>query len=267
MARRAVWLARVCAVLLALAVGAEAFCDIPGAPLEAVLALHVAALYILASAAFLALPLSRRSDLGFALIVLCAGLEVARAALGHPLRIFTLSGDLVGVLAVMAPGQLEALRHAVREPSSSKGRADRRSPRQALPLAVLLTLGVAYATLCPQDMRPQLGDPQLERFGAYFVVAAAFGCAYPRRPVVVALAMLGLAVGLEAAQALAPGRDPGVTDAVAKALGGVVGVCAAQLVASLAFRPARRRGPTVSIELNGSRLNAWAPERTETQRT
>jgi len=83
--------------------------------------------------------------------------------------------------------------------------------------------GIVLATLGPQRLRPHLGDAQLERFGAYFLTASAFVLAYPRRPLVIAVASATIAVVLELGQFFAPGRDPGFPDAIAKALGGIAG--------------------------------------------
>ncbi len=83
--------------------------------------------------------------------------------------------------------------------------------------------GIVLATLGPQSLRPHLGDAQLERFAAYFLTASAFVLAYPRRPLVIALASATIAVVLEFGQFFAPGRDPGIADAIAKAFGGIAG--------------------------------------------
>ena len=45
-------------------------------------------------------------------------------------------------------------------------------------LAWLLAAGAVLATLGPLDWRPSFGHPDLERFGAYAVLAVVFGLAY-----------------------------------------------------------------------------------------
>ena len=65
-----------------------------------------------------------------------------------------------------------------------------------------------------------------------------FVIAYPRRAVTIALAAIVVAAGLEWAQVLVPGRDAGVLDGNAKALGGVAGAAAAGAGLSL-WRRAR----------------------------
>jgi VanZ family protein len=85
---------------------------------------------------------------------------------------------------------------------------------------------IVFATLGPQGLRPHLASAPVERFGAYFLTAATFVLAYPRRPMLVGATALGLAVALELGQFLAPGRDPGMLDVIEKALGGVCGAAA-----------------------------------------
>jgi VanZ family protein len=93
-----------------------------------------------------------------------------------------------------------------------------------------LALYLMFVTLGPQSVRPHVGPADAERFAAFFVTAAAFVVAYPRRPVLVAVGSVVFAIALELAQFLAPGRDPGVRDAIAKSVGGVCGTAIAFLV-------------------------------------
>ena len=113
--------------------------------------------------------------------------------------------------------------------------------RIALFASWALALGIVFATLGPQGLRPHVGDPQLERFCAYVVTAAAFVVAYPRRWLVVMVGMVATAVLLELGQRFVPGRDPGVADAIAKALGGVFGAVGAHR-AIVSWRDWRRSG-------------------------
>jgi VanZ family protein len=69
-----------------------------------------------------------------------------------------------------------------------------------------------------------LASANLERFGAYLVLGGLFGLAAPRRLLATLGATTVLAFALEAAQGLAPGRDPALADALVKALGGAAGV-------------------------------------------
>jgi VanZ family protein len=89
---------------------------------------------------------------------------------------------------------------------------------------------IAYATLSPIDARPVLAGPQLEHFVAFALVGLAFAVAYPNRVVFVVVIVVGAAVGLEALQLLTPDRHGRVIDALVKALGGIFGISAGQLV-------------------------------------
>ncbi len=95
--------------------------------------------------------------------------------------------------------------------------------------AWLLAAFVLFATWCPQPLRPHLADPGIERFGAFFLTAAMFVVGYPRRALLIAFGALAFAVVLELGQFVAPGRDPGVPDVVAKILGGLTGALASYL--------------------------------------
>jgi VanZ family protein len=114
--------------------------------------------------------------------------------------------------------------------------------RVALLLAWTLAAGLIVVTWGPLEVRPSIGHPEIERFGAYFLTAAVFVAAYPRRALVIALASVFFAFMLEFGQFFAPGRDPRFTDAVVKALGGLCGVAAAHfgLRAPRLWRPERR---------------------------
>jgi hypothetical protein len=103
---------------------------------------------------------------------------------------------------------------------------------------------IAYATLSPIDARPVLAGPQLEHFAAFALVGLAFAVAYPNRVVFVVIIVVGAAVGFEALQLLTPDRHGRVIDALVKALGGIFGISAGQLVLFL-LRPksARSNGP------------------------
>jgi VanZ family protein len=105
-----------------------------------------------------------------------------------------------------------------------------------LALAWALCLFIAFATLGPQNTRPHLSSAALERFGAYFLTAALFAAAYPKRPWMIAAGAVVLAVVLELGQFVAVGRDPGVRDVIEKALGGVCGVMAAVATGRLQWR-------------------------------
>jgi hypothetical protein len=55
--------------------------------------------------------------------------------------------------------------------------------------------GIAYVTLSPIGLRPQIADPNLERFGAFAVLGLLLGMAYPGRQGLFAALIVGDAVG------------------------------------------------------------------------
>ena len=83
---------------------------------------------------------------------------------------------------------------------------------------------IAFVTLSPVHYRPQLGHPNLERLAAYLFIGATFSFGYPRARQVAAIAVVAGAFLLETGQLFVPGRDAHVSDALVKALGGLVGV-------------------------------------------
>src|ERR1700723_1807519 len=95
--------------------------------------------------------------------------------------------------------------------------------RVAVLLAWSLAIGLILVTWGPQALRPRIAHPTIERFGAYFLTAAIFVAAYPKRALTIALATVAFAVALEFGQFIAPGRDPRISDAVVKSLGGLCG--------------------------------------------
>jgi VanZ family protein len=96
--------------------------------------------------------------------------------------------------------------------------------RFAAVMAWLLLAAIALATLSPINFRPQTGHVFLERFLAFVALGGAFTVGYPRRIRFAACITLLAAIGLEAAQLLAPGRHARVIDAGEKLLGGMVGL-------------------------------------------
>lgn len=94
---------------------------------------------------------------------------------------------------------------------------------------------VAFVTLGPLGDRPHLTqDPQAERSFAYFTLGYAFALAYPRSRVAVAVGVMVGAFGLEATQLLTVDRHAHVRDAVAKSLGGLLGVAAVAIAQAFA---------------------------------
>jgi hypothetical protein len=90
--------------------------------------------------------------------------------------------------------------------------------------AWVLAAVVVFLTLGPVSDRPQLGHPQFERFAAFCVLGLCWAAAYANQPARVLAGLTLAAIVLEAAQALIPGRDPGLPDALAKVVGAAAGV-------------------------------------------
>jgi len=90
---------------------------------------------------------------------------------------------------------------------------------------------VVFATLSPIGDRPHLlhFGPQIERFGAYLVAAAALATAYPARKGVILLCIVVGAAGLELAQHFEASRHARALDALVKIAGGLTGLGAAAL--------------------------------------
>jgi VanZ family protein len=95
--------------------------------------------------------------------------------------------------------------------------------------AWLLLAAIAFVTLSPIELRPDTGHVISERVFAFIALGATFGAGYPRRLPFGAAVTLAAAIGLEAAQFLAPGRHPRLVDAGEKLAGGLVGVAIAFL--------------------------------------
>jgi hypothetical protein len=221
-ARRFMLLARVLLVPAVLIAGAALLSGAAAPQIEGCAA-RFAGGYAVALLAFAAFPLSRRNDLVLGLIVAAALAEVARGVLGHDFDLFRVMADAGGVLAAHIPTHIEALRKTMRETPSAPLVRRRRKGGELGWMAWLLIGGIVFATLGPQHLRPHLGDPQMERFGAFFLAAAVSVLAYPRRPITIAVLAVLVAIGLELGQLFVPGRDAAAPDAIAKALGGVCG--------------------------------------------
>jgi hypothetical protein len=89
---------------------------------------------------------------------------------------------------------------------------------------------IAFATLSPLALRPEIADPNLERFGAYALAGSLMALAYPRHLIRVALFVVGAAIVLEVLQLVTPDRHGQLANAVVKAVGGLAGVAAACIV-------------------------------------
>ena len=90
---------------------------------------------------------------------------------------------------------------------------------------------VIVATLSPIGARPHIAHlgPQIERFAAYLIAAAALAVAYPTRKGVILLCIVAGAGGLELAQHFEASRHARALDALVKIMGGLSGLAMAAL--------------------------------------
>ncbi|BAQ15500.1 hypothetical protein GL4_0029 [Methyloceanibacter caenitepidi] len=107
-------------------------------------------------------------------------------------------------------------------------------------LLALFGAAIIYAALGPADWQVRLGLHWLvEHFLGFFVLTLLACIAYPR-PLRLAVVLLPVAVGLEAAQALTPDRTPNIATALVAA----AAVASAALLADAFFRLRNRRDDT-----------------------
>ena len=109
--------------------------------------------------------------------------------------------------------------------------------------AWLLTLAIVTLSLVPAPARPTtIAGSGLEHFLIFLAVGVAFGFGHPRKPGLVALALLIFAACLEIAQASVPGRHARLSDFVVDGMASVLGVGLSSLYRNLSrqlFRNAR----------------------------
>ena len=116
--------------------------------------------------------------------------------------------------------------------------------RKLLLLAATICLAlIVYATLTKIAGKPTLMSHRaywvvaIERFGAYGLLGCLLSFLLSGRFAVSIVLVVGVAIVLEAAQALIPSRDPSMVDVIQKSAGGITGVLLAQIV--LMFLPRR----------------------------
>jgi apolipoprotein N-acyltransferase len=102
-------------------------------------------------------------------------------------------------------------------------------------------LGVlAFVTLSPIGLRPEVGPANLERCVAYALFGVAAALAFPRHRVAILLAVVAVAGILEAGQGLSPSRHGRISDFLIKAGSGAVGWLLTSAYLALAMRPKAR---------------------------
>jgi VanZ family protein len=104
---------------------------------------------------------------------------------------------------------------------------------------------IAFATLCPAQLRPELAANEsdsivlLEHVGAFFLLGLLFTISHRRHQGLVFLIVFGSAIVLELLQLVVPDRDARLVDAAEKLVGGGLGIVATQC--ALLIR-SRRKG-------------------------
>jgi hypothetical protein len=96
---------------------------------------------------------------------------------------------------------------------------------------------LAFVTLSPIGLRPEVGPANLERCAAYALFGITAALAFPRHRIAILLAVIAVAGILEAGQGLSPSRHGRVSDFLVKAGSGAVGWLAASALLAAAVRP------------------------------
>src|SRR5690242_7574251 len=105
-----------------------------------------------------------------------------------------------------------------------------RPPRIISIVAWALLAFVAFASLSPYWLRPELTDTEpglvvmFEHVGAFALIGSVFLVSYPERPRAVCFLIFGSAIALELGQALIPDRHARFVDALEKVVGGGAGI-------------------------------------------
>jgi VanZ family protein len=106
--------------------------------------------------------------------------------------------------------------------------------------ALVLLIGIVFATLAPIGLRPETGHVSAERILAFAALGLTAALGFPRHLWTVLVAMVVLAVGLELLQLVDPTRHGRALDAFVKAVGGVAGTMAGYFLSSMTARARSR---------------------------
>ncbi|WFP74966.1 VanZ family protein [Mesorhizobium sp. WSM4906] len=109
--------------------------------------------------------------------------------------------------------------------------------------ALVLLAAITFATLSPIQMRPHLGDANVERALAYILFGLALTFGFPSRLVQTMLFVCAVAGVLELLQVIDPGRHARLQDGLLKAAAGLIGIAMGRLILAAAKRAAARRNP------------------------
>jgi|SRR5438445_12647134 len=104
--------------------------------------------------------------------------------------------------------------------------------------ALVLLAAIMFATLSPIQMRPHLGDANVERALAYILFGLALTFGFPARLMQTMLFVCAVAGVLELLQAIDPGRHARLQDALLKAAAGLIGIALGRLTLAVAKRAA-----------------------------
>src|ERR1700744_3418455 len=114
--------------------------------------------------------------------------------------------------------------------------------RKLTVFAAWITFGlICFVTLSTICLRPETGEPRLERLVAYAALGTLFMAAYPRHFVKLAVLLAVAAAGLEAMQHLTPDRHGHVPDAMEKIVGAWAGCAVVRFVQILTDGTASRK--------------------------
>jgi hypothetical protein len=92
---------------------------------------------------------------------------------------------------------------------------------------------IAFATLSPLGLRPEIGNANFERFSAYGLAGLLLSLAYSRHLILVATFVVAVAGVLEILQFVTPDRHGQFADALVKAAGGIAGIAFGLMVLRL----------------------------------
>ncbi|GJD33142.1 hypothetical protein [Methylobacterium aerolatum] len=96
---------------------------------------------------------------------------------------------------------------------------------------------LAFVTLSPIGLRPEVGPANLERCAAYTLFGVTAALAFPRHRLAILLMVVAVAGLLEAGQMLSASRHGRISDFLVKAGSGTLGWLVASAYLSLAVRP------------------------------
>jgi VanZ family protein len=97
--------------------------------------------------------------------------------------------------------------------------------------AWLLALTIVLLSLGPPSTRPVTGTGHnFEHLAIFWVTGAAFGFGYPRRVIVLPLALIGFSAAIDIAQMIVPGRHARLGDFLMDAAASCLGVAVSLLL-------------------------------------